>query len=70
MILMHGDVVRVTKDRIIVQPSMDPALDPRWIDTEFIRIRWGDMQHVVRASDMIEFCNDVNSGQSYGPRRF
>ncbi|MCH8804883.1 MAG: hypothetical protein IH986_02195 [Planctomycetes bacterium] len=66
-IMMHGDVVRATEDRIIVKPSADPALNPSEIDTEFIRVRWGDMQCVVRVGDMIEFCNEVNAGRSYPP---
>lgn len=68
-IMMHGDVVRVTEDRIIVKPSAEPALNPSEIDTEFIRVRWGDMKCVVRAGDMVDFCNEVNAGRSYPPIR-
>lgn len=66
-IMMHGDVVRATEDRIIVKPSADPALNPSEIDTGFIRVRWGDMLCVVRAGAMVEFCNEVNAGRSYPP---
>lgn len=66
-IVMHGDVVRVTEDRIVIKSSADPALNPSVTDTEFIRVRWGDVQYLVCPRDMVEFCNALNAGQSHMP---
>ena len=60
----HGGVLSTSDDAIVLDWKIDPELS-RYdaVAATMVRVRWGDRRYLIPKTQMLIFCDDVNSGR-------